>query len=139
MRHVPVTSNHHMTNKSITGSFQAVIWLLAPFIVPFQGITLRNIIDNVMNWNQFLDRQFSFCSFRDWVRFLISDLRVHFCAPYMYDYCLWKYDMYLLLTHSVLLLHALVQLQSTSKTRRILGEKSARRQYRKTQGKCQME
>lgn len=56
------------------------------------------------------------------MHFLISDLRVPFCAPYMYDYCLWKYDMHLLLIHSVLLLHALVQLQSTSKTGRILGE-----------------
>lgn len=93
-----------------------------------------------MNLNQFLDRQLiPFCSFLDWVHFLISDLRVPFCAPYMYGYCFWKYDMHLLLIRSVLLLHALVQLQSTSKTGRILGEKSARRQYRKTQGKCQME
>lgn len=91
-----------------------------------------------MNLNQFLDRQFPFVPF---LIGCISSSAICEC-PFVLRICTITVsgnDMHLLLIHSVLLLHALVQLQSTSKTGRILGEKSARRQYRKTQGKCQME
>lgn len=85
------------------------------------------------NPNQFLDRQFSFVPFLIGLHFH-SDVRMPFFAPYMYDHCLWKYDMHLLLIYSVLLLHALVQNQITSRIKFLRKGRPVRR-YGKSQGK----